>query len=345
MRRSRLLVAAASLALICSGCNFSLQALPKFSSQTGPFYKIHATFANVLNLPADAQVRTGVATIGQVSSITTNNFKANLTLEIRTNIKLPVGTTGQVRFDSPLGDEYVVLVPPTNRPKGPYLTNGANLSERDTSSAPSIEDALAALSTLLNGGGLDQLHTITTNLNDTFNGNQSQLRDLITQITNAVSSLSDHKSDIDNALTSIGALSQALNQGVPVITTGLDTITPAINVLASENGDINQLLTSVTNLANVANNILDQSGSQLVGDVNQLLPVVNQLVSVDQQLGPDLSDIANFEQLTPKIAPGDYLQVSLNANAQFPSASAATTAQTTGGNQKQILDLLSQGLP
>lgn len=100
------LVVIASVGLL-SSCALSLQSLPKISSVGNGTYTLHAVFANVLNLPDDAQVRNGAEVIGQVSDISTENFEADLTLDIKKGVQIPVGTTAQVRFDNPLGDEYV----------------------------------------------------------------------------------------------------------------------------------------------------------------------------------------------------------------------------------------------
>ncbi len=54
-------------------------------------------------------------------------------------------------------------------------------------------------------------------------------------------------------------------------------------------------------------------------DAQDLLPVVQQLDSVSSQLAPDLSALAAFEAETPKIAPGDYLQVRAVVNVLLPA--------------------------
>ena len=114
--RARRSVAAAltcATALVLSSCALSLQSLPKISGVSSGTYPIYAAFSNVLNLPDDAQVRVGAQVVGQVGAISTKNFQADLTLDVEQAVHLPVGTTAQVRFDDPLGDEYVLLEPPT----------------------------------------------------------------------------------------------------------------------------------------------------------------------------------------------------------------------------------------
>jgi phospholipid/cholesterol/gamma-HCH transport system substrate-binding protein len=337
-----------TLAFTTASCGFSLQSFPKFGGLSGPSYPLHARFANVLNLPANAQVREGSAVIGQVSSISTHHFQADLTFRIRSAVHIPVGSTAQVRFDSPLGDEFILIQGPPGSAKGRSLAPGAVLPESSTGTAPSVEDTLTALGAVLNGGGISSLQTIIVQLNNTLGGHQSQIRELVGQISTALTSLSKSSGDIDGAITAVASLSSQLNAGSDIITSGIDAIAPAVTVLSQENGDLDNLLTQLTNLSSVANQVVATSGQASINDVHQLLPVVNQLEGVEQQLGPDLTDIAAFETETPKIAPGNYLQVGLTVNTNFNSAPQVATAQsvstaTTSG--RAVSAILEGGLP
>ncbi len=351
-------VVAIAGAALCSGCGLSLQSAPKFGSMTGPSYELHAVFANVLNLPADAQVNDGPAVVGQVSSITTRDFHADLTLRIQRGVKLPVGTTAQVRFNNPLGDEFILLTPPKVGRRPAWLANGSVLPLAQTGTAPSVEDTLVALSAVLNGGGIDQLETIVSQLNDTFSGNQPQIRGFLVQLDDWVTSLNANRNDLDDALAAVGNLATQLNAGSNVIASGIDSIGPATGVLADENDDLRQLLAQMTQLSTVTNALIAQSGQASVNDVKQLLPVVDQLVGVEQQIGPDLQDIANFEVDTPKVAPGNYLQVSVTLHALLsPNPTTATAASveasgppggpsaTSSPTATAVSALLEGGLP
>jgi phospholipid/cholesterol/gamma-HCH transport system substrate-binding protein len=342
-------------AVVGTGCGLSFQALPKPGGVSGPSYRLTAVFGNVLNLPVQARVLVGADQVGDVSSITTSHFKADLTLTIRGAIRIPKGTTAQILFVDPLGDEFIQLFPPRGRPHGPYLTNGSVVPERDTSSAPSIADTLAALGALLNGGGLNQLETIVTNLNQALGGHQQQIRRIIDDLSFTVTALNANKSSVDNALASLAALSAQLAKGDSAIATGIDSIGPAVTVLSSENQDFQNLLTATNNLSNVADSIVTQSSSNILGTVRQLNAVVNQLVGVESQLGPTLTDLAKFESMTKKIAPGNYLQLSLNGTAiveqspllgpNVPSSPASGSSASPDPNTRAINGLLGAGLP
>ncbi|HEY1831004.1 MAG TPA: MCE family protein [Acidimicrobiales bacterium] len=360
-RPAAVLAALAVVAILATSCGLSFQSLPKPGGLSGG-YTLKAVFANVLNLPVQAQVLIGADQVGQVSSISTKDFKADLTLSIKKSIKIPVGTTAQILFVDPLGDEFIQLTAPSGTPHGPYLHNGDTLGESVTSSAPSIADTLAALGALLNGGGLSQLETIVTNLNQALGGHQQQIRQIINGLAYTVTALNDNKGAVDNALAGLAALSTQLAKGDAAIGTGIDTIGPAVAVLSSENADFSNLLTATNQLATVANSVVNTSSSNIVNTIDQLYAVVNQMVGVESQLGPTLTDLSKFEQETKKIAPGDYLQLSLNGTAIFknnpyvplgssaktPNAAASTAPTTTttpNSNQQGVDGLLGAGLP
>jgi phospholipid/cholesterol/gamma-HCH transport system substrate-binding protein len=317
------------------GCALSLQSLPKLSGTSGATYPVHAVFANVLNLPDDAQVRLGAEVIGDVSSISTRDYQADLTLSIEQSI----------RFDNPLGEEYVLVQAPPSAPAtttsgaSRFLQPGASIAETDTSTAPSVEDTFGALSLVLNGGGLNQLQTIIHELNDTFNGNQPQIRSFLTTIDTGVSTVAGGRAAIDAALASIENLTEKLSAGRGTIANGLDTIGPAVGVLASENTQISSLLTQLSNLGVIGEKVAQESGQNSVTDAKDLLPVVTQLVSVSQQIGPDLTDLARFEAETPKVAPGDYLQVRVIANVLLPAGGFEPTVMAAGSNAGGALSL------
>jgi phospholipid/cholesterol/gamma-HCH transport system substrate-binding protein len=351
---------ALSAAVLGTGCGLSFQALPKPGGVSGPSYNLTAVFANVLDLPIQARVLVGADQVGDVSSISTAHFKAYLTLTIRRAIRIPKGTTAQILFVDPLGDEFIQLYPPGGTPHGPYLTDGSVVPERNTSSAPSIADTLAALGALLNGGGLNQLETIVINLNQALGGHQEQIRRIIDDVSFTVTALNANKDSVDNALSSLATLSAQIAKGDAAIANGIDTLGPAVQVLSSENQDFSNLLTATTNLSNVATSIVNQSSSSILGTIQQLDAVVNQMVGVASQLGPTLTDLSKFETLTKQIAPGNYLQLSLDGTAiveqspllgpdsASPAGSPVGSSASTGtsdSNTQAINGLLGAGLP
>ncbi|MGH9115237.1 MAG: MCE family protein [Acidimicrobiales bacterium] len=319
LRRVAGVAGLATVAVLGSSCGISLQNLPKLGGVSGPTYELTATFANVVNLPANAQVRAGAFSVGTATSIKVQDFKAIVTMRIKKGTRLPDGTTAAVHFDTPLGEDFVALVPPAGSAgRAPYLANGSHIPESRTLTAPSVEDTFGALGALLNGGGIDHLQTIIDQTNLALNGNQGHIRSLINSLDATVSSFAGNTPSIDNALAAIASLSQTLNQGSGTISAAVATLGPAAGVLAGDTGDINALLAQLGRLSSVANQIVTASTTGTVQTVRALEPLLDQLTSLQQQLGPALDAIHSAELATPKTTPGDYLQLSIGATIQVP---------------------------
>ncbi|HET9076831.1 MAG TPA: MCE family protein [Acidimicrobiales bacterium] len=355
LRTGRLAALLAGAALTLSSCGLSLQSLPKIGGVSGPTYTVTATFANVVNLPANAQVRVGAFSVGYVSSIGVRDFQAVVKMRIKDRTRLPVGTTAEIRFDTPLGEDFVQLQPPSGSHTARLLSDGSSIPESATTTAPSVEDAFGALGALLNGGGINQLQTIVEQTNLALNGNQGKIRSLINYLSSTLTTFAQDTPSIDTALQAMATLSKTLNDGSATITQGIAALGPAAHVLAGETSDLNGLLTNLGRLSSAANSIIDASATGTVRTVQALRPLLSQLVGVQQQLGPALTAINSLETNTPRVVPGNYVQLSINANIQVPPVPAdalplhKVTVDPPDPNQSYtrsgIATLIEGGLP
>jgi phospholipid/cholesterol/gamma-HCH transport system substrate-binding protein len=355
-RKYGLAAAGAATAVVASSCGLSLQSLPKIGGVSGPTYAVTATFANVVNLPANAEVRLGALSVGFVSSIGLRNFQAVVTMRVKQTVRLAQGTSASIRFDTPLGEDYVLLQPPsTTTAATGILGNGSQIPESGTSTAPSVEDALGALGALLNGGGINQLQTIITQTNLALDGNQPQIRQLLESLNATVTSFANNTPAIDNALTAISNLSRVLNQGRETIANGIAALGPAVAVLGQENQDLASLLAQLNRLSTAANNVIEQSSTGTVATLKALQPLIGQLLSVQQQLAPTLSAVDSLEKNTPRIAPGGYAQLAIQSTVEVPPvpSDAPPLQKVTvdppeseeSYNQSAIATLIEGGLP
>jgi phospholipid/cholesterol/gamma-HCH transport system substrate-binding protein len=305
--------AAAAVVLLCSGCQLSLQGLPKPGGISGPHYTVRGVFTNVLGLPEGAEVRVGDVEVGRVQSISTHDFRAYLDMAIHQDVKLPVGTTAEVRFDTPLGDDFVELTPPAGTPNG-YLTPGSTIGEDDTATAPSVEDTFAALSAVLNGGGISKLNTIITEVNKALAGHQQQARDLINNLDTTVAELASHRRDIDRAITSLRTLTDQLKAGDRTFAAAITAGTRAVHVLTSQVAQFTVLLRKVSRLSDVTLGVVHSAGDTTVHDIQDLQPIVRQLVALRSLVGPGFTNIAHFARKLPTAVPGDYLQLNVHVH-------------------------------
>ena len=310
-RRSVGAVLALVGAIAMSGCAISLQSLPKVSGIDASTYPIYAVFSNVLNLPDEAQVRLGAQVVGQVGAISTRNFQADLTLDIKKSVRLPVGTIAQVRFDDPLGDEYILL----QEPSVPPATTTDDTSRFLGSPSPHT-------------GQLDQhrpqrrghlrgpLPRPQRWRDQPAPNHHPRAEQHVQRKPNADPLVPDHhrrrrelplwRESRHRRRPGVHLEPEHANStgAAPTIANGISTIAPAIGVLASENQQISGLLTQLSKLGAVGTQIAQQSGQNAVDDAKDLLPVVQQLDSVSAQLTPDLKRPSRLRGRDPQDRPG-----------------------------------------
>lgn len=334
-RRLRLAVAGLAAAGLLSSCGLSLQDAPKPGGYNGSTYSLTATFSDVLNLPVDAQIREGARVIGQVSSMHVVDYRAQVVLHIDRAVRVPVGSTVEVRFDNPLGDQYIEL-----RPAGgatTFLAAGDRIGLADTAAAPTVEDTLGAFATVLTGGGVGNIQTISHELNQMFAGNQPQIRQLLDRLNRSATTLAGGLGPIDNALTAVASLTTRLNSSSGTLVKGLQQIAPAIRLLAEQNGQFNTLLRGLDDFAVQGNAVIRSSGAQTVQALQALVPVVNEIVASADHIGPVLDNVRVLAQQIPNATRGGYLHVNMLAEFDLssapnaPSSAGAHALNTVGG--------------
>jgi phospholipid/cholesterol/gamma-HCH transport system substrate-binding protein len=346
--RARLLTLAVSAVVLLGGCGLpTLSSLPAPNTVSGPTYRLTADFDDALNLPIGAKVKLNGAIIGQVVTIRTSDFVAHISLRIRKDEKLPVGTNAQIRFTTPLGELYIAVYPP-KIPVRTYLRDGARISTAHTTAAPTIEDAFAALSALINGGGLDQVGVLVTELNKALHDNTSPVRDLIEHLDALVRNFNAHKDDFDHALSGLNELAAKLSAGDDVIDQALTVFPPAIRILSAETGQLNSLLDHVDELSQVTRNALHRGTGALLNDLRYSRPVLASLAGVRNQLAPTMEGLISFGKVLTSNAPGDFLNAAATVTLDFTSPAilppSARTSPSASSAHDVIATLLGGGM-
>jgi phospholipid/cholesterol/gamma-HCH transport system substrate-binding protein len=315
-----------------SGCSsISLESLPAPAEVAGATYQISATFNNVQTLTPGAKVKLGGAVIGDVSSITTHNYVALVRMDIVKRFALGKDSHFQVRFTTPLGEDYISVV--SSGASAGVLTNGAQVGLAATADAPGIEDTFAALSTLLNGGGLSNLHTIATELNTALNGRAGTVRDTLDRLHVLVANLDAKKTSIDNTLDGLRNMATALNHGDGVVQQALAQFPATIHLLATDTHQVRQLLAQVGILGQRVNDLLTNGQQYMLAQFDELRPTLDALRRRDSTLIPTFKSLIRFGKLFDRATPGDYLDVDgivsflLNAPAGSPSPGGSSHGQ------------------
>ena len=340
-------------AMLLSGCGFhGLYGvhLPGGTDVGNHPYDLTVYFANVLDLVPQSSVKVNDVAVGQVVSVdlssksddsgspATNGWTARVKIQVRGDVLLPSNARAAIMQTSLLGEKYVALEQPLGAPATDYLHNGSIIKLPNTTTAPDVEEVLGALGLLLNDGGLEQIATITSELNNALRGNQSSVRDLITQLNTFTSTLDVQKSDITAALDSLDSLSTTLARQTATIAKSLDTLPQALAVLAQDRSKLTTLLVSLSNLGSVAGQVIDATDTELTQALKDLSPALEQLSAAGANLPKALRIAGTFPfplGKTLDAVKGDYanlhLLLDLNLTDELCGISKITCA-TSGAS-------------
>ena len=205
-------------------------------------FTIQAQLPDVANIERNSRVRVGDVTVGNVSKIERQGWHALVTMTLNGDVKLPANATAKIGQTSLLGSLHIELAPPTDVPPQGSLHEGSMIPLSSGAAFPSTEQTLAAVSLLLNGGGIGQIQDITQALSVAFAGRENDLRSLIQQLDKFVGYVNDQKDDIIAAADSLNNLVGQFAAQKPVVDKALKTIPDALSVLKDQRDNLSDAL-------------------------------------------------------------------------------------------------------
>lgn len=326
-RLSRSVVASGTV-LALSGCGFHglySAPLPGGADLGSHPYRVVVDFADVLDLVPQSSVKVNDVTVGKVESVKLVGWQARVQVVLNGDVTLPANAHAQIRQTSLLGEKFVSLsYPPAGEVSDPTPLAQAphagysypHIGIGRTGSTPELEQVLGALSLLLNGGGLEQIKTITHELNQTLSGHTADVRSLLSQATILTSTLNTQKSRILRAIDNLDSLARTLNNQKQVLAGALDTMPQAVKILADEKGQFVTLLRSLDNLSTVAVKVINGAQDNFVSALTSLDPVMTQLTQAGEALPKSLELLATypFPRTAVNGVKGDYTNLFLTAD-------------------------------
>lgn len=282
-------------------------------------YEITAEFGDVLSLAPQSSVKVNDVAVGRVTkiSLTPGSWTAKVTMRVNGKIRMPANAYAHLEQSSLLGEKYVQLSPPADGTAKGSLSDGDRIPLVRTNRNPEVEEVFGALSMLLNGGGIAQLKTITTELNKALAYQEPQIRSMLSRVDTLVTDLDTHKEDITDALDGVNRLAATLatrKQDVGTVLTGLS---PGLKVLEKQRGSLLTMLRSLDTLSTVAVDTVNRSKADMIADLKALAPTLKALADSGKDL-PDSLQVLLTYPFTDEVlrgVKGDYLNVYLDVTA------------------------------
>jgi phospholipid/cholesterol/gamma-HCH transport system substrate-binding protein len=279
VRVPTVVAASAAAAVLLSGCDFSASSLPL---PGGPdvgdhSYSVSIEFRDVLDLVPQSAVKVDDVSVGRVEDISLDGYTADVTVRVNGDVSLPENAVASIQQTSLLGEKYIALSAPPGEPPGGKLTDGDTIPLPRSGRNPEVEEVLSALSLLLNGGGVAQLKTISTELNSALSGNEPQIRSVLGQLDTFMGQLDRHKSQIVAAIRSMNALSLEIKDQQQSIIDTVDQLPEALKVLDEQRAGLVRMLHGLDRLSPVATRVIRASKQSTLADLRALDPILTKL--------------------------------------------------------------------
>ena len=326
-------VLVAVLALLAGACKFDGAydlPLPGGPVDDGNSFQVTAEFNDILNVVPKSPVMVDDVTVGEVTDVERDGWHAKITMRIKNTVDLPDNPVAEIRQVSLLGEKYVALEAPSSGGSG-RLSEGDNIPLSDTGRNPEVEEVLGALSFLLSGGGVEQLGTITHELNAVMDGRTDRLRHLLGSLDDVVGTIDAQKDDIVDAMDAVDHLTSTLNSEKHTITSALDVMGPAVQVLASQHDQLIDMLQSLDRLGAVGTRVIGQSKDDILKSLDHLQPLLQRLYEAGDKLAPGLNLLVSFPfpKEASEIVKGDYANTSIRADINLENI--IPSGQSGGG--------------
>ncbi|ORX03567.1 mammalian cell entry protein [Mycobacterium szulgai] len=316
----RLLVLMVAAVTGVSGCGWrGLNSLPLPGTQgTGPgSYVVQAQLRDVNNIQPNSRVRVSDVTVGHVTKIERQDWHALVTMQLNSSVDLPANATAKIGTTSLLGSYHIELGVPKDEPPQGRLHDGSLIPLARGGAYPSTEQTLAALSLVLNGGGLGQIQDITEALSTAFRGREHDLRSLIGQLDKFSAYLNNQSGDIIAATESLDRLVRKFAAQQPVLDRALATIPDALGVLNEERDKLVEAADQLSKFSALTVDVVNKTKASLVNELREIGPVLESLANAGPALTRSLSLLGTFpfpNETFENFQRGDYANLTAIAD-------------------------------
>lgn len=288
---------AAAVLVSSSGCGWrGLNSLPLPGTEgKGPgSFEIRAQMPDVSNIQPNSRVRVGDVTVGHVSKIELEGNHALVSMLLNSDVELPANATAKIGLTTIFGSLHIELAAPAGQAPQGRLGDGALIPLSRTSASPTPEQTLAALSLVLNGGGVGQAGDITQALSTAFRGREQDLRSLLEQSDVFAANLDEQSGDIIAATDSLNNLVGRFAAQQPVLDRAVQTIPDALAVLSGQQNNLVDAADELSKFSALTTDTVNRSKESLVSELQQAGPVLESLANAGPALTRSLGVLPTY---------------------------------------------------
>ncbi|BBX17471.1 mammalian cell entry protein [Mycolicibacterium duvalii] len=296
--------------------------------------------ANVGTLESNSPVLVDDVVVGSIRSIGIAGRHAEVTIRVQRGVEIPANAIATVGQTSLLGSMHLELAPPGGERPAGVLASGATIGLDRSSTYPSTEQTLAALSTVVNAGGLGQIGDVVHSFNDVFTGRQSDIRELLGRLDTFVGVLSAQTADILATITELDRFAATVNAQRDVVSRALRDIPPALEALLRQRPRLIEALDALRRFSDTAATVIHSVETDLVANLAHLEPVFRALSDVGPDIGTGLGYALTFplnQNIIDRGVRGDYMNLFVTVDLTLGRFKRGLLAGTSFGDENAPL--------
>jgi phospholipid/cholesterol/gamma-HCH transport system substrate-binding protein len=244
---------------------------------------VTAHFPRTVGLYAGSSVRILGVKVGTVRSITPDGPDVRVVLDLPKDTKVPADATAVIIPPSLVSDRYVELTPVYDG--GDPMADGAVIDADHTMTPVELDQILSSLDSLLVALGPDGANKtgslgrlVDVGAKTLGKGGGKDFNDTITNLAQAVRTLSDNKGDLTGVITNLAAFTHTLAKNDSQIRRLTGDLATATEFLASERSSLGEALKNLSiALGEVASLVRDHR-ADLTSDIHALSQVTQIVV-------------------------------------------------------------------
>ncbi|MCF8571251.1 MCE family protein [Gordonia sp. HY002] len=304
-----LLIVATLVAL--SGCSWrglNSLPLPGTHGRGDGAWTVQIEMPDVTTIDRNSEVLVDDIAVGRVSDLALRDGHAVVTVSLDDGVALPANTVAKIGQTTLLGSAHVELGAPDNGAVG-RLRDGDTIPIDDAGAYPTTEQTLASVALVLGGGGLDQVRTITTELNAALGGRTDAARRVLSGLNRLLGGLNEQIDSITDAIDSLDDLSSRLAAQHERIGEAIDALAPALDAVADRRGQLSQTLIRLGDFSDTAHGIVRASGDEMRTDLKALPPILKGLADSGKSLTESSRYLLTYPfpiDVAQNVVRGDY---------------------------------------
>ena len=310
------LVLAGLLALVAGCSNWegpNSLPLPGAEGHDSQSYTVQIELPNVLGIQRNSRILLNDVNIGSITDVTVTDWHAIVTATIKGGTVIPGNAIAKVGQTSLLGTLHVEFDLPDGEQAEGALAPGARIPLDRAGAYPSTEETLAAVSVVLNGGGLSELAEVQQEISLALQGSEPNNRQMIENLARFTTSIAGQTDTIVEAIDGVNRLAGQLATEKPVLDRALRDIPAAIDVVGQRQQQVVDAINAIGGLADNTNQIVTGAGGDLDANLESLAPALRALANSGRDLTRSLGLLSTYpwpETGVQKFIRGDYANLS-----------------------------------